>query len=218
MPADAGGKRRAEDAQPRPDEGAERASLAEAMAVVRVREARGNAGLEPPCLPKHLRMKRGDERPLEQVVRGDGTHDPLLVARRLHVEVEPDPRLRRPREELERVLERRAVGLNLRGRMSEAEPAVHGEDVELDDVHPGRERGLDRCEASSRARARRRRDGRPSGSRPPASAGSRAGRGREQILLELAAVGRVPEDHPVRQPLDGGAVVGERLARCGPWG
>ena len=89
-------------------------------------------------------MKRGDERPLEQAVCGDGTHDPLLVTRRLHVEVEPDARLRRPREELERVLEHRAVGLKLRGRMSEAERSVHGEDVELDDVHPRRERGLDR--------------------------------------------------------------------------
>src|SRR5262245_34157814 len=141
--ADPPGERAAEHAEAGTDEWLERPELAQTMAVVRIGEARCESGLQPPHGTKNLRMKGSDDDPREKPMGSERLRERGLVPRRLHVEVEPDLGTRLLGKETERIVEIRAVRTELPDRMGQTEPSVRLDDVELDHVDPGAERGLD---------------------------------------------------------------------------
>ncbi len=117
------------------------------------------------------------------------------------------------REQRKRVVEARDVVGKLMRRVGEHQATVRvREHVELDVVAALR----DPCAQRLERVLRRERGGAamPDPDRRPVAAQRLSRRGRQEVLVEPAALGRVREDHPVGHPLDGRAVVGPWVARA----
>jgi hypothetical protein len=116
----------------------------------RHRPAEPQGGLERADRHEAAHVLRGDKRALDQAVRAQRVHHLRLVARELEVEVELDAAERLRGEVGEALLERRGVGGQVLVVVGEHERRLvvgrpaDGQDVELDHVDAGGERGVER--------------------------------------------------------------------------